>query len=176
MTEHDQQWQGLLHDWLDDALEPDERERLAAHLEQCEECAALLDELTALDRELRTQLRPVALDARFDARLFAQIDTESEASRLAARQRAQAEIAQELQTLTRHWRRTLATLIPGIIAGIALAFAGVNYFAAEWSAQLDPGATALGMQSAALLKSLLTAGIGACIGYAVARWLAPTPQ
>jgi anti-sigma factor RsiW len=176
--DHDQKWSDLLDDWLDDALAPAEREAFAAHLAHCERCSAALDELTALDRELSASLPPLQLDSAFDARLFERIDSENEASRLAARERAKADIEQELQALARQWRRTFAAVVPGIAAGIALAFAGVGYFdAAGWTSELaDAAATAFGADGAALIKALLTSGIGAGIGYTIARWLAQTAR
>jgi anti-sigma factor RsiW len=173
--DHDQKWSDLLHDWLDDALEPAERETFASHLAQCERCSDALDELTELDGQLRDALQPLQLDAAFDARLFARVDSESAASRLAARERAKADIERELQALTRGWRRTLATVVPGIAAGIALAFAGMGYFdAAGWTSELAGTATtAFGAQGASVIKTVLTSAIGAGIGYTIARWLAP---
>ena len=172
--EHDLQWNERVQDWLDG--EPDERERvlIEAHLRSCEWCQQSLNEFETLDAALKQASPKLTLDEGFNARLFAQIDQHSEAQRLEARQRAQAEFQAELNALSRNWRRTLTTILPSVIAGIAIAFALAMYFdTAAWTQQLaaESAEEIRGVDSS-FIHLLLTATIGAAIGYVVARWMA----
>lgn len=176
LDEHDLEWSERLQDWLDGELAPSEQAEFDAHLASCEHCRAQLEALQSLDAALRTAAPPVALDSSFDANLFSQIDAIDEAQRAAARQRLQAELQSELQTLASNWRRTLATIIPGVIAGIALAFGLASYFeTADWVRALaDQSAGEIGRSNALFVHALLTSGIGGAIGYTVARWMTPS--
>lgn len=175
IDEHDLDWNDRLQDWLDGELDASEQAVLDTHVASCTRCQEKLRRFERLDEALRAATPPISLDNSFDARLFAQIDEADEARRAAARERVQAEIQTELQLLTRNWRQTLGTIIPGIIAGIALAFALAVYFdTAEWVRALaDQSAGEIGRTNALFVHALLTSGVGAAIGYVVARWLTP---
>lgn len=173
MTAHNAQWDELLHESLDGELTQAERVAFEQHFGTCEHCQTTLAELTALDRALHRELQPLSLDTAFDARLFEQIDSQDEAAREAARARAQADIEREQQLLTRHWRRTLITIVPSIVAGIALAFALASYVeTTPWmSALLERGALQFGPTLMSTVQTFLMSSIGAAVGFSVARWL-----
>jgi anti-sigma factor RsiW len=175
IDEHDLDWNDQLQDWLDGELDSSARAQLDTHVASCASCQAKLRQFERLDDALQAATPPIALDSSFDARLFAQIDEADEARRAAAREQVQAEIQTELQLLARNWRRTLGAIIPGVIAGIALAFALAIYFdTADWARALaDQSAGEIGRTNALFIHALLTSGIGAAIGYVVARWLTP---
>jgi anti-sigma factor RsiW len=176
IDEHDLDWNERLQDWLDGELDSSEQAEFDTHVASCTRCREKLRQFERMDEALRAATPPISLDNSFDARLFAQIDEADGARRAAARERVQAEIQTELQLLTRNWRQTLGTIIPGIIAGIALAFAFTVYFdTADWVRALaDESAGEIGRTNAMFVHALLTSGVGAAIGYVVARWLTPS--
>lgn len=172
-NEHEFQWHSRLQDWLDGALAADEQVAVDAHLETCHACREQLRTLRTLDTALQEAAPQLSLGAGFDARVFAQIDAENHAQRAFERARVQAEIEAQLAQLARDWRRTLGVLIPGVLAGIALAFGFAAYFeTADWVRELTAHSTGeIGVANATFLHALLTSGVGAGIGYAVANWL-----
>jgi anti-sigma factor RsiW len=178
LAEHDFDWNDRLQDWLDGELDPGEQARFDAHLAGCARCTGGLARLQALDLSLRSAAPPPTLDSAFDAKLFAEIDKIDEARRAAARERVQAEIQTELKLLTQNWRRTLGLIVPGVIAGIALAFALAGYFdTAEWTRELaTKTAGEIGPSTASFIHMLMTSVVGAAIGYVVARWLTPATE
>jgi hypothetical protein len=117
---------------------------------------------------------PLELDASFDQALFAQIDAIDENKRLEARRRLEQEWQQQMQSLSRNWRRTLALVIPGIIGGIVLAVALMSWLdssgiAGNLAAQ---GAAELGGGSFDYFRLGITAVVGAALGALLAPWLA----
>lgn len=171
---HELEWSDRLQDWLDGALAPDEQGSVESHLATCASCREHLDALRALDTELSEATPRLSLDASFDARVFAQIASADEARLAADRRRLQAELESDLARLAKQWRRTLAIIAPGVLAGIALAFGLAEYFdTAEWMRSLTAqSAGEIGIVNATHLHMLLTSAVGAAIGYLVARWLA----
>lgn len=171
--EHRLEWSDRLQDWLDGDLDERSAAALHAHIAGCAHCQRDAEALRGLDRELREATPALALDAAFDARIFSQIETFDEAKRAAARTRLEQELQQNLQALSRRWRRTLAMLIPGIVAGIAIAFALTT-----WLGQSDltrhlvmESATGLGWDNSSLIQVGVTMLFGAGLGMILARWL-----
>ena len=171
--EHDLEWNDRLQDWLDGESTERERALAESHVASCESCQQKLREFETLDAALKDVSPKLALDAAFDARLFAKIDEASEAQRLQARARAQEEFQAEIHALTRNWRRTLTTILPSVLAGIAIALSLATYFdTTEWTQQLaTQSADEIKGVDASFIKLLLTSTIGAAIGYVVARWM-----
>lgn len=172
-SDHDLDWNERLQDWLDGDLAAGEQAQVEAHVDSCNACQEQLAALKAVDEALVAAAPRLTLDEDFDARLFAQISSDDEARRAAARERVQQELEAGLTRLARDWRRTLAIIIPGVLAGIALAFGLAEYFdTAEWVQSMTArSAGEIGMLNAMHLHALLTSAIGAATGYLVARWL-----
>jgi anti-sigma factor RsiW len=167
--EHHLEWNDRLQDWLDG--EPDAS--FEAHLAGCTLCQAQLADMQALDRALQGELPALSPSESFDARLFEEIDAIDDKQRLAAREQAERELQENLQALRRGWRRTLAFVIPGIVAGIAIAFALTTWLDDSGVARTValPGAHELGSNQTGSIQMALTALLGAGIGMTVARWL-----
>ena len=173
-TPHDIEWNDRLQDWLDGDLDAADTAALQAHMADCADCRARADDLQALDRELRSAAPRMALDDSFDARIFAQLDEIDDTQRAAARRRLEQELQQNLQSLARGWRRALLFVVPGVIAGVALAFA-----LAWW---LDTGgvmrslivqsAAEFGTDNSGLVRLVVMTVLGAGMGGMIARWLA----
>jgi anti-sigma factor RsiW len=171
--EHLLEWNDRLQDWLDGDLDERDAAALQTHLAECRRCQSFAEELRGLDRELHEASAPLALDTAFDARIFSQIETFDESKRAAARKHIEHELQQNLQALSRRWRRTLAMLIPGVVAGIAIAFA-----LTAWLGQSDltrhlvmESATGLGWDTSSLIQVGTTMLFGTGLGVILARWL-----
>jgi anti-sigma factor RsiW len=174
---HTFEWSDRLQDLLDGDASPSEAAATARHVDACGECSTLLAELRELDASLQRAAPPMTLDARFDERLYAQIHAIDGAQRIAARERIERELQENLRALSQSWRRTLAFVIPGVIAGIALAFALAGYFFSADSVQpLMESAEALSRGRTPLFEAGFTALLGATIGAFVARWLASVAE
>jgi anti-sigma factor RsiW len=173
-TPHDIQWNDRLQDWLDGDLDAADTAALQAHMADCAACRARADELQTLDRDLRSATPRLALDDSFDAKIFAQLDAIDETKRAEARRRLEQELQQNLHALARGWRRALLFVIPGVIAGVALAFA-----LASW---LDTGgvmhtlivqsAAEFGTDNSGQVRLIVMTVLGAGLGGMIARWLA----
>ena len=173
-TPHDIEWNDRLQDWLDGDLDAADAAALQAHLAGCPACRARADELQALDRSLRSAAPRLALHDAFDAELFAQIDAVDESKRAEARQRIEQELQQNLQALARGWRRALLFIIPGVIAGVALAFA-LTWWMADagvMRALIAQSAAEFGPGSSGQVQLIATTVLGAALGGLIARWLA----
>lgn len=167
-------WDDALQDWLDGELNDAENAAFEAHLAACGLCQRNLPEFEALDEALVEAAPPLELDADFDRALLAQIDAIDENKRLEARRRLEQEWQQQMQTLSRNWRRTLAFVIPGIVGCIVLAVALMSWLdssgiTGNLAAQ---GAAELGGGSFDYLRLGITAVVGAALGMLVAPWLA----
>ncbi len=174
LSEHHLEWNDRLQDWLDGEPDPAEAPLLEAHLAQCALCQRQLGDFEQLETQLRQALPTLALDAAFDARIFSRIEAVDEAKRAAARRRIEQELQSNLQLLSRSWRRTLAFVIPGIAAGIALAFALTSYFDSSGltGRLVAEGASEFGAGSANWVHAMLTVMLGASIGGIMAGWMA----
>lgn len=172
-SEHILEWTDRLQDWLDQDFSQTDRAEFEQHLANCEICQEQVALFRSLDSSLSASVPHPQLDAAFDTRLLAEIDAFDEARRATARQQAEEERRRSLEALARSWRRTLAYLIPGILGGIALAFALVGSL--DSSGIVDKlavqGASELG-GSISGMQAVLTALIGAACGGTMARWLA----
>ena len=174
---HTFEWSERLQDLLDGDANPSEATAIERHLAACDECRSLLAELRELDASLQRAAPSVALDERFDERLYARIAAIDDAQRAAARERIERELHENLQALSHSWRRTLAFVIPGVIAGIALAFALSGYlFSADSVQPLMESAEALSRGHTPLFEAGFTALLGATIGAFVAHWLASVAE
>ena len=173
-TPHDIEWNDRLQDWLDGDLDAADAAALQAHMAGCAACRARADELQALDRSLRSAAPRLALDDAFDAALFAQIDAVDESKRAEARQRIEQELQQNLQALARGWRRALLFIIPGVIAGVALAFALTWWMndAGVMRALIAQSAAEFGPGNSGQVQLIATTLLGAALGGLIARWLA----
>jgi len=170
VSDHHLEWNDRLQDWLDGDLSEHGAE-IEQHLGTCEICQEQLEQLQALESSLIEVVPRPRLDASFDARLFEQIESMDEARRATARARVEAERQQSLEALARSWRRTLVFVLPGILGGIALAFALAGYLDASGiSGRLAQSASELG-GNAGMIQTLLTGLLGAAFGGGMARWL-----
>lgn len=168
--EHQLEWNDRLQDWLDGETDP----AMETHLGGCGICQTQLAAFEQLDEALTATAPKMSLDTAFDARLFAQIDSMDESKRIAARQRIEQEMQESLRALSRSWRRSLAFVIPGVLAGIAIAFALATWFDDSGLVRTlaVENAQAIGVGSTGMIRTILTAAFGAAIGMVVARWLA----
>jgi anti-sigma factor RsiW len=171
---HSEEWDGRLQDWLDGELNTADAAVFEAHLAGCGECRQTVEALEKIDEALVEATPPIALDSTFDQRLLARIGAIDETKRAEARRRLEQEWQQQLHALSRNWQRTLAFVIPGVIAGIALAFAVLAWLDSSGvtSNLVAQGSAELGGGSTDLLRMGLTGLIGAGLGMAVAPWLA----
>lgn len=172
--EHELAWNDRLQDWLDGDLNAADAAGLQAHLADCAMCRARAEELQALDRSLRTATPRLALDEAFDAKIFAQIETIDDTKRAAARQRIEQELQQNLQALARGWRRAVWFIVPGVIGGVALAFALTWWLtdAGLMRALIMQSAAEFGSGNSSLVQPIVTALLGAAVGGLIARWFA----
>lgn len=168
-----QVWEERLQDWLDGELQEQDTLLLQAHLEQCAQCREQLQAWQRLDAQLQAALPPLRLDAAFDARLFAQIDSSDEQQRLQLRQQLEREHELQREALMRRWRRSLALVIPGMLGGVAVALSLASWMDSSGATiALAQGAAELSHTSAPWTGSALTAALGAAVGALMAPWLA----
>jgi anti-sigma factor RsiW len=171
--DHHLEWNDRLQDWLDGDLSATDEAALQAHMADCVLCRARAEELRELDFNLSTAAPRLALDTAFDARLFAQIDAIDDSKRAEARQRLEQELQQNLQALARGWRRSLLVIVPGAIAGVALAFGLASWLNdASLMQTLVAESARLGSENSGSVHLIATTLLGASLGGAIARWLA----
>ncbi|HEY7641252.1 MAG TPA: zf-HC2 domain-containing protein [Steroidobacteraceae bacterium] len=172
--EHQLEWNDRLQDWLDGDLSDADAAALQAHMADCLSCRAGAEELQELDRNLSIAAPRLALDAGFDAKLFAQIDAIDDSKRAEQRRRVEQELQQNLQSLARGWRRALLFIVPGVVAGIALAFGLATWLndASVMQLLVTESAAKLGSGNSGLVHLAVTTVLGAGLGGMIARWLA----
>ena len=173
-AEHHIEWNDRLQDWLDGDLDAVDAAALQAHMADCAMCRTRADELQALDRSLRSAAPRLVLDDTFDARIFAQIAAIDDSKRAEARKRIEQELQQNLQTLKRGWRRALLFIVPGVIAGVALAFA-LSWWLTDaglMRALIVQSAAEFGSNNSGQVQWIATTLLGAGLGGLLARWLA----
>lgn len=168
------QWDDALQDWLDGELNDAANATFEAHLAGCGLCQRNLPEFEELDEALIEAAPPLELNAAFDQNLFARIDAIDENKRVEARRRLELEWQQQMQSLSRNWRRTLAFVIPGIIGGIVLAVALMSWLDSSGITNnlVAQGAAEFGGGSVDYLRLGITALVGGAFGMVVAPWLA----
>lgn len=171
---HSQEWHDRLQDWLDGELNGADTAAFEAHLQSCAECQQTMQDLEQLDAALAESSPPLQLNAAFDARLLAQIEAIDDSKRIEARRRIEQEWQQQMQALSRNWRRTLAFVIPGLVGGIVLAFAVAGWLDSSGVTDtlVAQGAAELGGRSVDFLRIGVTSVIGAALGLLVAPLLA----
>lgn len=175
IEQHDSSWNDRLQDLLDGDVDASDRSAIESHLSTCKRCRAQYAQLKRLDTALAQNLDAPQLDASFDRQVFARIEALDTRERELARRHADRELEQNLTMLARHWRRGLAYLIGGAIAGIALAFAFMAWADAAGVADKLLGlSNGIGAEHADSLRTLLTVLMGAAVGGGVSRWLANT--
>ena len=167
-------WDDSLQDWLDGELNDADGAAFEAHLGRCELCQQSLGDFEELDAALLQATPPLELNPAFDQQLFAKIDAIDENKRAEARRQLEQEWQDQMHALARHWRRTLAFVIPGIIGGIVLAFALMSWLDSSGITNnlVAQGAAELGGSSIDYLRLGITAVVGAAFGMLVAPWLA----
>ena len=173
LDDHSLVWGERLQDRFDGDVTEAERRDVDAHVADCEFCQAQLADFEALDRALLTASPRLSLDAAFDARLLREIDAIDDQQRMRSRQRFEQEVQENLRTLSRRWRQSLAFVVPGVIAGIALTFALIGWLdrsGVTRSLALE-SAGAFGPHSALYVHAVIIAVLGGGIGLTVARWL-----
>jgi anti-sigma factor RsiW len=173
-TPHDIEWNDRLQDWLDGDLDAADAAALQAHMTDCAACHARAEELQALDRSLRSAAPRMALDDSFDAKIFAQLDVIDDAKRAEARRRVEQELQQNLHALARGWRRALLFIVPGVIAGVALAFVLAWWLdsAGVMRTLIVQSAAEFGSDTSGQVRLIVTTLLGAGMGGLIARWLA----
>jgi anti-sigma factor RsiW len=178
MTEfdrHDDTWNDRPQDLLDGEIGAPERVTIESHIATCGRCRAQIAQLKRLDARLAAKLDLLPLDSTFDRQLFARIESLDANARERARRRLERELQENLEHLSHSWRRTLAFVLSGTIAGIALIFACIAWVdAAGLTNRVVGAAAAAGPSSfqASTLHVAVTAAIVAAIGAGVSRWLA----
>ena len=173
-SEHELAWNDRLQDWLDGDLDAADTVALQAHISDCALCRARAEELQALDRSLRSAAPQLALDEAFDAKIFAQLDAVDDSQRAEARRRIEQELQQNLQALARGWRRAFLFVVPGVIAGVALAFA-LTWWLADAGVMhtlIAQSAAEFGSDNSGQVRLIATTLLGAGLGGMIARWLA----
>ena len=172
--EHELAWNDRLQDWLDGDLNAADEAALQAHLADCAMCRARADELQALEQSLQVASPRLALDDAFDAKIFAQIAAIDDSKRAAERQRLEQELQQNLQALQRGRRRALLVIVPGVIAGVALAFALAWWLsdAGLMRTLIVQSAAEFGSNNSSQVQLIVMTLLGAGLGGTLARWLA----
>jgi anti-sigma factor RsiW len=173
-TTHQLEWEDRLQDWLDGDLDAADAAALQAHIVDCAACRARADALQSLDSNLRSAAPRLTLDDAFDAKLFAQIDAIDDSKRAETRQRIEQELQQNLQALARGWRRALLFIVPGVIAGVALAFALAWWLsdAEVMHTLIVQSAAEFGSDNSGQVRLIAMTLLGAGLGGMLARWLA----
>jgi anti-sigma factor RsiW len=173
-SDHELEWNDRLQDWLDGELDPAGVTAFETHLAGCAMCQNTVARFEQLDEALVAAAPTLSLDASFDQRLLAQIETIDEKHRAEARRRIEQELQQQLGALRRGWKRTLAFVIPGIVAGIAVAFALTAWLddSGVTRTLVAEGAAELGSGSTDFIRLGVTSIVGAALGMLIAPWLA----
>ena len=172
--EHHLEWNDRLQDWLDGDVDAADAAALQAHMVDCALCRARAEELQQLDASLRSAAFCLALDDAFDAKILAELEVIDEAKRAEARRRIEQELQQNLQALAHGWRRALLFIVPGVVAGVALALA-LGWWLADASVMrtlIVQSAAEFGSDNSGQVRLIVMSLLGASLGAVVARWLA----
>ncbi|HEU4655581.1 MAG TPA: zf-HC2 domain-containing protein [Steroidobacteraceae bacterium] len=177
-TQHEAEWAQRLEEWREGLASATEATAIESHVAGCDECRDYLDALNHIDAALGSTLSAPLLSPGFDAALWARVDSNDAIQRTLAKQRAQEQMEQQLAALDSRWRRALVLLIPGVLAGIALAFWFVSLI--EQSSLLAPLLAALqdqlGAQNGRLVQAVATGMLGGAAGFAMSKWFAPRSE
>ena len=172
IEQHDLEWNDRLQDLLDGDVAGSERAALESHVAGCARCRAQFAKLKKLDGLLRAKIDSPAPNASFDQQVFARINAFDAHARERARRRIDRELKDNLEMLSRGWRRGLISTLAGAVAGLAVAFALIAWANQSGAASAAITAASHGIGSdAGLAHTLVTILIGAGIGAVVSRWL-----
>ena len=174
IAQHDLEWSDRLQDLLDGDLNHADRAAMEAHLSGCTRCRSQFAKLKRMDGLLRTKLEPPSPHASFDQQLFARIHAMDARETEKARRRIENELHQNLQSLSRNWRRNWISLLAGAMAGIALTVALLTWLdaAGVTSAVAGVAQSTTGFGTLTLLHTLILMAAGSAVGAGIARWLA----
>jgi hypothetical protein len=175
---HDAEWSQRLEEWRDGLAKGLDSVAIESHVASCEQCRDYLAALDRIDVALSSTVVVPSLSADFDLGIWSRIDSGREIERALAKQRAQEELRQQLTALNAAWRRRLIWMIPGVSAGMALAF---------WLASLVSGADVmasfasilqqqLGPSTGQLVQTIVTGLLGGAAGFAMSQWAVPSTE
>lgn len=171
---HEAEWAQRLEEWRDGIASAAEAATIESHLPNCDECREYLAALDGIDAALSGSLVAPALSSEFDRNLWSRIGAADEIQRALAKQRAQNDMQQSLAALDRRWRRKLALIIPGVLAGIVLAFWVAYLLSSSWLAPMFTLAhQQLGPAMGLLVQTLITSLVGGVAGFLITQWVAP---
>lgn len=171
-AQHDSTWNDRLQDLLDGDVGSSERAAIESHVAGCARCRSQYAQLKRLDAKLSARIDAPMLDASFDRQVFARIEALDARARDQARRQADHELQENLRSLARTWRRGLAFLVGGAIAGVALAFAFTAWAdAAGMSTKLIGAVNGIGLEDADWLRAVAIAAVGAAIGGGISKLL-----
>jgi anti-sigma factor RsiW len=173
---HGPDWSQRLEEWRDGLADAAESAAIETHLASCTECQDYLEALNQIDAALSTKLQVAALSADFDSKIWSRIDASNDIQRALAKQRAQEDLQQQLAALNAGWKRKVLLMIPGLVAGIALAvwvgslLTGTGLMA-SFATMLQQS---LGPSMGQLIQTLATGFLGGAIGLAMSQWVVPS--
>lgn len=176
--EHELAWNDRLQDWLDGDLSAADTTTLQAHMAACAACRERAEELQELDRKLSSAVPRMSLNDAFDAKIFAQLNVIDESQRAEARRRLEQELQQNLQALARGWWRALLFIVPGVIAGVALAL-GLAWWLEDANVMhtlIVQSAAEFGSDNSGQVRLITMTLLGAGLGGVIARWLASVAE
>ena len=177
LTENEDQ----LQEYLDGSLPPQQAQALEAHLADCSECHAFLQDLRELDVELSHSLRKPALSPDFFERVRSQIELTASAPAPKGDEKRRLQTDYEANwTMLRKdlFRAQLPALLDGLGYSVAAAVGAYLLFhlllnvlnSQLKSLNLPPSQIALGISLAAGGVFLL-AGFGVALRKQLARWV-----
>lgn len=173
---HGADWGQRLDEWRDGLASAAEATAIETHVARCDECQDYLEALEDIDAALSSGVHVPALSADFDMKIWSRIGSSDDIQRTLAKQRAQEEMQQQLAALNVGWRRRVMLMIPGVLAGIALAV---------WFGSLISGSDAmrtfatmlqqnLGASAGQLIQTIATGLLGGALGLAMSQWIVPS--
>jgi anti-sigma factor RsiW len=169
-TPHEAEWDQRLEEWRD-GLSASHAAAIESHIASCGECQSYLKALDRLDAALSSTISAPLLAPDFAAALWSRIDSGSQVERALAKQRAQAELQQELAKLSANWRRKLALALPGVLAGVALAFWLVSAIGGLLSPLVGALQQHVTPEIGQLIQAILTALLGGAAGLVMSQWV-----
>jgi anti-sigma factor RsiW len=172
IEQHDLEWNDQLQDLLDGDVTGAERAALESHVAGCARCRAQFAKLKKLDALLRAKIDAPTPGPSFDQQVFARINAFDTHAREKARRRIDRELKDNLELLSRGWRRGMISALAGAIAGLAVAVALLTWAdqSGATTAAISAASTGFG-SDANFMHVAVTLLIGAGLGAAVSRWL-----
>jgi anti-sigma factor RsiW len=178
IEQHDAEWNDRLQDLIDGDVAGLERATTEGHVAGCARCRSQFASLKKLDALLHSKITAPSLTHSFDHHVFARINARDTQAQERARRRIDRELQENLETLSKGWRRGLLSLIGGAVAGVALALALITWTDQTGFTNTLVGAASNGIGAgfSGTLHTFLTIAIGAAIGGVVSRWLLSTVE